>query len=60
MDYLKQSETKAGEDKPTFADFPLEMDEAKELRLKLMDERKINDQEQNKGFEYATFALCEH
>ena len=60
MDYLKQSGTPAGEEKATFVDFPLEMEEAKELRLKLMDERKINDEEQNKGFEYATFALCEH
>jgi len=43
-----------------FADFPLTMEDAKELRLELMEERKIHDDDQREYFELSTFALCEH
>lgn len=42
------------------SDFPLTLEEAKELRLKLMEERKIHDKEQRDYFEIMSFALCEH
>jgi len=41
-------------------DFPIGLDEAKEIRLKLMDERKEFVVRQTKGFEGVTFSLCEH
>jgi len=41
-------------------DFPIAMDEAMEYRLKLMEERKIQDQFQAQEFERFTFSLCEH
>jgi len=44
----------------SFDDFPIEMDDAKEYRLKLMDERKVQGQIQREEFEEYTFSLCEH
>ncbi len=41
-------------------DFPVGMDEAKEIRLKLMDERREFVALQNEGFHSVTFSLCEH
>jgi hypothetical protein len=41
-------------------DFPIGIDEAKEIRLKLMDERKEYVVLQDKGFRSVTFSLCEH
>ncbi|MCJ1351541.1 MAG: hypothetical protein MMC33_001525 [Icmadophila ericetorum] len=41
-------------------DFPIGMDEAKELRLELMDERKEFVVTHNKCVERITFSLCEH
>lgn len=41
-------------------DFPIGLDEAKEIRLKLMEERKKFVIHQNNGFEAASFSLCEH
>lgn len=41
-------------------DFPIGLDEAKEMRLKLMDERREYVVLQNEGFQFATFSLCEH
>jgi hypothetical protein len=41
-------------------DFPIGLDEAKEMRLKLMDERREFVVLQNDGFHSATFSLCEH
>jgi hypothetical protein len=41
-------------------DFPIGLDEAKEIRLKLMDERKEFVVLQNEGFQSTTFSLCEH
>lgn len=41
-------------------DFPLGMDEAKEIRLKLMEERKDFVFRQNDAFESISFSLCEH
>ena len=40
--------------------FPLTMDEVKEMRLKLMEERSRFDQDQTATVEDATFNLCEH
>ena len=41
-------------------EFPISMDEAKELRLKLMDERKNYVVSQTSAFEGQEFSLCEH
>jgi hypothetical protein len=41
-------------------DFPIGLDEAKEIRLKLMEERKKYVVMQTEGFEAITFSLCEH
>ncbi|KAL4860838.1 hypothetical protein BDV12DRAFT_87738 [Aspergillus spectabilis] len=39
---------------------PMTMDRAKELRLKLMEERGANASDANEAFEHGTFNLCEH
>lgn len=39
---------------------PITMDEAKQYRLELMEERKIATVEQNGKFETGIFSLCEH
>ena len=44
----------------SFVDFPLEMDEAKELRLKLMEERSFFGQSQERTIKSNHFNLCEH
>ncbi|KAF8638672.1 hypothetical protein AX17_002033 [Amanita inopinata Kibby_2008] len=41
-------------------DFPISMEEAKELRLELMEERKHFVVRQSEAFALQTFALCEH
>ncbi len=41
-------------------DFPISMETAKELRLKLMEERSIYVTNQVSSFEKHTFSLCEH
>ncbi|KAG4439283.1 hypothetical protein IFR05_005216 [Cadophora sp. M221] len=41
-------------------DFPISMETAKELRLKLMEERKVYAVNQNGSFERNDFSLCEH
>ena len=41
-------------------DFPISYEEAKSLRLKLMDERKEFLVQQQSSFESYTFSLCEH
>lgn len=41
-------------------DFPLSLQDAKELRRELMEERKVFVLEHRKAFEGATFSLCEH
>ena len=41
-------------------DFPIGMDEAKEIRLHLMEERKRYVIDSNYAFESNEFALCEH
>lgn len=41
-------------------DFPIGMDEAKEIRLKLMDERKGFVLNHGAAFERNIFSLCEH
>jgi Protein of unknown function (DUF4246) len=41
-------------------DFPISLQEAKALRLELMDERKAFIVKHGKVFESDTFALCEH
>lgn len=41
-------------------DFPIGLDEAKEIRLRLMDERKQYVLVQGQNFESSTFSLCEH
>jgi hypothetical protein len=41
-------------------DFPIGMDEAKELRLKLMEERKEYAIAGGRAFEKKVFSLCEH
>lgn len=39
---------------------PMTMDEAKEYRLKLMDERSAKSIQTNHVFETGQFSLCEH
>ncbi|KAL1965830.1 hypothetical protein VTN77DRAFT_5151 [Rasamsonia byssochlamydoides] len=41
-------------------DFPITMEEAKQYRLELMEERSAASQEQNEKFEVGAFSLCEH
>ena len=41
-------------------DFPISLQNAKELRLELMEERKAFVLDHGKAFEGATFSLCEH
>jgi len=41
-------------------DFPISMDEAKALRLKLMDQRSQYVEGQQNVFKHKTFSLCEH
>lgn len=41
-------------------DFPIGLAEAKELRLELMEERKVFEVNHGNQFEVATFSLCEH
>ena len=41
-------------------DFPFSLQEAKALRLELMEERKAFVTEHGKAFEGTTFSLCEH
>ena len=41
-------------------DFPISLEEAKELRLKLMDERKLYVNEVNAEVQSSTFFFCEH
>jgi hypothetical protein len=41
-------------------EFPIGLDEAKELRLELMEERKIFVQKHDEKLESVTFSLCEH
>lgn len=40
--------------------FPLGLDHAKDMRLKLMDERKAFVKKQDEAFEGLAFSLCEH
>jgi len=44
----------------SYVDFPLTMDEAKEMRLTLMEERSFFDESQNDALSEYTFNLCEH
>lgn len=39
---------------------PITMDEAKQYRLELMEERKVAAVNQNQKFEIGDFSLCEH
>ena len=41
-------------------DFPISLQDAKDLRLELMEERKAFVLDNVKAFEEATFSLCEH
>jgi hypothetical protein len=41
-------------------EFPIGMDEAKELRVELMEERKSFVQRHDEQFHTETFSLCEH
>ena len=41
-------------------DFPIGMEEAKEIRLQLMEERKASISDQDQQFEEDIFSLCEH
>ena len=41
-------------------DFPISMEEAKEIRLRLMEERKDYVMQTNEAFESHSFSLCEH
>ena len=41
-------------------DFPISLDEAKELRLELMEERKVYVDEVNENIQSETFFFCEH
>jgi hypothetical protein len=42
------------------AEFPIGIEEAKELRLELMEERKVFAKVQDKTYTSTFFALCEH
>jgi len=41
-------------------DFPIGLEEAKEVRLKLMEERSVYITQHKKAFEQNEFSLCEH
>lgn len=41
-------------------DFPISLEEAKEIRLKLMEERKVYVNEGNEDFQSSKLAPCEH
>jgi len=41
-------------------DFPISIEEAKKLRLKLMEERSVYQVKQNEAFTNVGFSLCEH
>ena len=41
-------------------DFPISLEEAKELRLKLMEERKVFVNQVDKNMQARTFFFCEH
>ena len=41
-------------------DFPISLEEAKELRLELMQERKAFVKEVNQDIQSSTFFFCEH
>jgi hypothetical protein len=41
-------------------EFPISIEEAKELRLELMEERKVFVQKHDQKFASETFSLCEH
>ena len=41
-------------------DFPISLEEAKELRLQLMEERKVFVDEVDKDIQSSTFFFCEH
>jgi hypothetical protein len=41
-------------------EFPIGIEEAKELRLELMEERKVFVQKHDQRFASETFSLCEH
>lgn len=41
-------------------DFPISLKEAKELRLNLMEERKVYVEEVNEDIQSSTFFFCEH
>lgn len=42
------------------AEFPISIEEAKEIRLELMEERKVFVRRHDQKFEREVFALCEH
>lgn len=46
--------------KHTEGEWPMGMEEAKELRLELMEERRVFVGENNERMEEARFGLCEH
>ena len=41
-------------------DFPISLEEAKELRLELMEERKVFVDEVDKDMQFSRFFFCEH
>jgi hypothetical protein len=41
-------------------DFPISLEEAKEIRLELMDERSVYSDSQDSAFQQREFSLCEH
>ena len=41
-------------------EFPISLEEAKELRLKLIEERKAYVEDVNKKMQEETFSFCEH
>ena len=41
-------------------EFPIKLEDAKELRLELMEERKVFVVKHSEAFEAVTFSLCEH
>ena len=59
-DEHQKSQQKPGDGEMASVDFPLMMDEAKEMRLKLMAERSLFDEGQKATLDEHTFNLCEH
>lgn len=41
-------------------DYPISLEEAEELRLGLMEERKMYVEEVNEEIQASTFSFCEH